>query len=59
MSDQFHPPFDQPDLGAVARTERFIDALAKREPIDVGDVADRAAPRTGRWPVCWRTGATS
>jgi Anti-sigma-D factor RsdA to sigma factor binding region len=24
----------------VARTERFIDALAKREPTDVGDVAD-------------------
>ena len=24
----------------MARTERFIDALAKREPTDVGDVAD-------------------
>lgn len=37
MSDQF----DQPELDAVARSERFIDALAKREPAD-GDAADRA-----------------
>jgi hypothetical protein len=40
MSESTHSPFDQPDPGAVARTERFIDALAQREPIDVGDVAD-------------------
>jgi hypothetical protein len=40
MSESTHSPFDQPDPGAVARTERFIDALAKREPPDVGDVAD-------------------
>ena len=40
MSESTHSPFDQPDPGAVARTERFIDALAKREPTDVGDVAD-------------------
>ncbi|HME14911.1 MAG TPA: anti-sigma-D factor RsdA [Mycobacterium sp.] len=40
MSESAHSPFDQPDPGAVARTERFIDALAKREPTDVGDVAD-------------------
>jgi Anti-sigma-D factor RsdA to sigma factor binding region len=40
MSESTHSPFDQPGLGAVARTERFIDALAKREPIDVGDVAE-------------------
>jgi Anti-sigma-D factor RsdA to sigma factor binding region len=40
MSESTHSPFDQPDPGAVGRTERFIDALAKREPIDVGDVAD-------------------
>jgi len=40
MSESTHSPFDEPDPGAVARTERFIDALAKREPIDVGDVAD-------------------
>ncbi len=39
MSDQFHPPFDQPDLGAVTRTDRFIDALAKREPVDIEDRA--------------------
>jgi Anti-sigma-D factor RsdA to sigma factor binding region len=39
MSDQFHPPFDQPDPDAVARTERFIDALAKREPVDIEDRA--------------------
>jgi hypothetical protein len=40
MSESTHSPFDQPDPGAVARTEGFIDALAKREPTDVGDVAD-------------------
>jgi hypothetical protein len=40
MSESTHSPFDQPSPGAVARTERFIDALAKGEPIDVGDVAD-------------------
>src|SRR6201996_9508762 len=40
MSESTHSPFDQPDPGAVARTERLIDALAKREPTDVGDVAD-------------------
>jgi Anti-sigma-D factor RsdA to sigma factor binding region len=39
MSEQFHPPFDQPDPAAVARTERFIDALAKSEPVDIGDRA--------------------
>jgi Anti-sigma-D factor RsdA to sigma factor binding region len=42
MSESTHPPFDQPDPGAVARTERFIDALAQREPIDVGDTGYRA-----------------
>jgi hypothetical protein len=41
MSDNTHTPFDQPDPGAVARTERFIDALAKREPVEFGDVADQ------------------
>ena len=40
MSESTHSPFDQPDPGAVARTEGFIDALAKREPTDVGDIAD-------------------
>ena len=49
MSESTHSPFDQPDPGAVARTERFIDALAKREPIDVGDVADHGD--TGNRPL--------
>ncbi len=40
MSESTHSPFDQPGPGAVARTGRFIDALAKREPTDVGDIAD-------------------
>ncbi|HTZ16243.1 MAG TPA: anti-sigma-D factor RsdA [Mycobacterium sp.] len=40
MSESTYSPFDQPDPGAVARTERFVDALAKREPTDIGDVAD-------------------
>ena len=48
MSDPFVTPFDQPDPDAVARSERFVDALAKREPVDfvdvgdVGDTGDRA-----------------
>jgi Anti-sigma-D factor RsdA to sigma factor binding region len=42
MSESTHSPFDQPDPGAVARAERFIDALAKREPIDLGDSGNRA-----------------
>lgn len=29
----------QPNLDAVARAERFMDALAKREPVEVGDRA--------------------
>jgi len=40
MSESTHSPFDQPDPAAVGRTERFIDALARREPIDVGDIAE-------------------
>jgi hypothetical protein len=39
MFEPTHRPFDQPDLGAVARTERFIEALAKREPVEFSDVA--------------------
>lgn len=39
MSEQLHPPFEQPDPDAVARSERFIDALANREPVDIGDRA--------------------
>jgi hypothetical protein len=40
MSDPFVTPFDQPDPDAVARSERFVDALANREPIDFVDVGD-------------------
>lgn len=32
--------FDQPDLDAVARSERLLDALARREPVDFIDVAE-------------------
>jgi Anti-sigma-D factor RsdA to sigma factor binding region len=42
MSESTHSPFDHPDPGAVGRTDRFIDALAKREPIDIGDTGNRA-----------------
>jgi hypothetical protein len=49
MSESTHSPIDQTGPGAVARTERFIDALAKREPIDVGDVADHGD--TGDWAL--------
>jgi hypothetical protein len=41
MSESSPIPFDQPDPGEVARSERFIDALAKREPIDIGDIGDQ------------------
>ena len=40
MSDPFVTPFDQPDPDAVARSERFVDALARREPVDFVDVGD-------------------
>lgn len=41
MSESTHTPFDQPDPGAMARSERFIDALAERQPIEFSDAADR------------------
>lgn len=34
------PTHDRPNLDAVARTERFIDALATRQPVEFGDVTD-------------------
>jgi hypothetical protein len=40
MSEPTPTPFDQPNLDAVGRAERFIDALAKREPVEFGDVTD-------------------
>ena len=42
MSELFRTPFDHPDPDAVARAERFIDALAKREPVEFSDAADHA-----------------
>jgi len=41
MFEPTYRPFDQPDLDAVARAERFIDAVAKRQPVEFGDVADQ------------------
>ena len=41
MFEPTHKPFVEPDLGAVARTERFIDAISKREPVALSDVADQ------------------
>lgn len=41
MSDLSGTPFDRSDPNAVARTERFVDALANREPIEFGDAGDR------------------
>jgi hypothetical protein len=40
MSEPTPTPFDQPNLDAVARTERFIDALAKRQAVEFGDITD-------------------
>lgn len=42
MSEPTHTPFDQRDAGAVARTERFIDALATRQPFEFGDITDHS-----------------
>ena len=39
MSEPTPTPFDQPNLDAVARTDRFIDALANREPVEFGALA--------------------
>lgn len=44
MSELTPTPFDQPNLDAVGRTERLIDALAKREPVEFGEVADPGDP---------------
>lgn len=41
MSELFPRREPQPELDAVARSERFIEALAKRAPVD-GDTGDRA-----------------
>jgi Anti-sigma-D factor RsdA to sigma factor binding region len=40
MSEPTPTPFDQPNLAAVGRAERFIDALAKRQPVEFADVTD-------------------
>jgi hypothetical protein len=40
MSDPSLNPFDQPDPDAVARSERFIDALSRRDPVDFVDLGD-------------------
>jgi hypothetical protein len=45
MFERTHRPFDQTDPGAVARTERFIDALAKRELVEFSDGADQGDTR--------------
>lgn len=34
MSDYGRTPFDQPDLAALAHTDRLLDALATRQPVD-------------------------
>lgn len=41
MSEPSHIPFDQPDPAAVGRTERFIDALARRQPVEFGDFTEQ------------------
>jgi hypothetical protein len=45
MSEPTRRPFDQPNLDAVARTDQFVDALAKRELVEFGDVTDPAETR--------------
>jgi hypothetical protein len=41
MFEPTNKPFGPLDPGAVARTDRFIDALAKREPVEFSDLADQ------------------
>lgn len=36
------PDFSQPDLAAVARTDRLLDALATRSPVDLSEPGDEA-----------------
>ncbi|ORV99982.1 anti-sigma-D factor RsdA [Mycobacterium kyorinense] len=36
------PDFSQPDLAAVARTDRLLDALATRRPVDLSEPGDEA-----------------
>jgi Anti-sigma-D factor RsdA to sigma factor binding region len=45
MPESGHAPFDQPDPDELARTERLLDALAKRQPVDFSDVGDGEDPR--------------
>jgi hypothetical protein len=40
MSDPAVTPFDHADPDGVARSARFIDALANREPVDFVDLGD-------------------
>lgn len=40
MPDSGRAPADQPDLEAVARTERLLDAIAQRRPVESGDPGD-------------------
>ena len=54
MSDRLATSFDQPDPDAVARSERFIDALAKREPVDFVDVGDNGDPALAGLLQDWR-----
>jgi hypothetical protein len=44
MPDSGRPPFDQPDPDELARTERFIDAVATRQPVEFGDVGEHGDP---------------
>ncbi len=44
MADSTRTPFELPDPDAVARTERFIDALATGGPVAFDDVGDRGDP---------------
>ena len=58
MPERFATPFDQPDPDAVARSDRFIDALANGEPVDwrptalaglLGDWRDELRAPAMRW----------
>jgi Anti-sigma-D factor RsdA to sigma factor binding region len=44
MPDSGRPSFDQPDPDELARTERLIDALATRQPVEFEDVGDHGDP---------------
>lgn len=54
MSDFGRTPFDQPDLDALARSDRLLDALATRQPIEFSDFAEPGDQELAALLADWR-----